>query len=227
LILNRGRIRYWAALLYERGWKSTVHYDRSLTVFRKLYEDINSFKLSIQERQQKNIFDSRFTYGEVVFYSFVRILEVAEPKQDEIFYDLGSGAGKAVFIAALVFDFSKVCGIEIIDNLYQLSNRLLQKLEAMPERQELMPYKKFNIEFIHSNFFEYNISEANIVFLNATCWRGEALDTIIIKLLELKKGARIILVTASLENIGGFQLKYSNLHLMSWGLSTVRIYQRI
>lgn len=225
---NRQRIRYWAALLQERGWKSTVHYDRCLTIFKKLYSNVNAAKISISERNTKGLSDNiAYTYGEVVFYSFVRILEMAEPKPQEVFYDLGSGAGKAVFIAGLVFDFSKACGIEKLEGLYNLSIETLANLKTLPERETLLSHKETNIQFIHGDFLQEDFSDADIVFINATCFRGDLFNEIIVRLLKLKPGARVILGSANLENIGGFELKYSNLHLMSWGLNAVKIYQRI
>lgn len=227
-LLNRRRIRYWVALLQERGWKSTVHYDRCLTVFKTLYTGVKPFQASLDERRQKNMMDdSSMIYGEVMFYSFVRILEKANPKPGEVFYDLGSGAGKAVMIAGLVFDFSKACGIEKLDSLYGLSVDLLKKLEEMPERKQLLAHKDLKIEFIHDDFLKPDISDADIVFLNATCFRSELFTAATKKLLGLKSGARIILTGANLDEIGGFELDYIDTHLMSWGLSQLRIYQRV
>ncbi len=225
---KRNTIRYWVELWHERGLKSTVHYDRCLTVFKTLYTDVNGMGASLQERREKGIMhDTSFTYGEVTFYSFVRILEKATPLPGEIFYDLGSGSGKAVFVAGLIFDFAKVCGIEKLDSLYTLSTSLLKKLDNLPERKQLLPTKQFNIDFIHDDFLSVDFHDADIIFINATCFRGDLFQAIIQKLLKLKLGARIILGSANLENIGGFQLIYSNMHLMSWGLNQIRIYQRV
>lgn len=225
---NRNRIRYWVALLNERGWKSTIHYDRCLKIFKKLYDNVNAMKISINERKERGIYsDSTYTYGEVTFYSFVKILEMAHPKPGEVFYDLGSGAGKAVMIAGLVYDFSKVCGIEQLNGLYELSMELRQKFQDLPEVNTLFPQKKNSIQFIHGDFLQQDISDGDIIFISATCFRGEMLNELIVKLLKLKVGARIILGSANLEQVGGFELKYSNMHLMSWGLNTVNIYQRI
>jgi precorrin-6B methylase 2 len=227
LRLLRYRIRYWGHLLMERGWKSSVHYDRCLKILTKLYENVSPFSISLEERKLKNIqADKSFTYGEVVFYSFAQILELAQPKPGEIFYDLGCGAGKPVFIAALVFDFAKACGVEKLENLYKLCVTLNEKLPTLPEVKELPADKKINIQFINDDFLKVDISEADIVFINATCFHGDLWDAILARLLKLKVGARVILTTRII-NIGGFKLKHQSLFLMSWGLSQVSIYERI
>lgn len=227
-MLNRTRIHYWVELLQERGWKSTIHYDRCLTIFKNLYTNINPMETSLNERRKKEIMgDVTYTYGEVTYYSFVRIVEKAEPQIGDVFYDLGSGGGKAVFIAGLVFDFSKACGIEKLENLYELSMQLVTKLQDLPERKALLPNKVVPVEFIHGDFLEVDFSDADIVFVNATCFKGELFDALIKELLKLKVGTRIILGSASLDEIGGFELKYQHHHLMSWGLSHIRIYKRV
>lgn len=225
--LFRQRIRYWVELLHERGWKSTIQYDHCLTLFKNLYTDINPVTVSLKERQEKGIIDdTSYIYGEIVFYSFVRILEQAQPKPGEIFYDLGSGGGKAVFIAGLVFDLTAY-GIEKLTSLYQLSCELKEKLQKMPEFKNYFPSKTVNIEFINADFLEYDFSNGDLIFVNATCFRGIIFDQLIKKFLNLKVGSRIILVSADLDDIGGFEVIYKNDHLMSWGLNRVSIYKRI
>ena len=45
-------------------------------------------------------------YGEVDFHSFARVLRKINPKPGCVFYDLGSGTAKAVFVARFMHDFS-------------------------------------------------------------------------------------------------------------------------
>lgn len=212
----------------ERGWHSTFQYDRCLRIFNKVYENVNAFQLSADERKAKNIENDRtLIYGEVTFYNFVKVLEYANVQSREVFYDLGSGGGKAVFIAGLTFDLAKVCGIEKLDTLYELSTSLLVKLKNMPEAKNLLPDKQINIEFIHDDFMKVDISDADIVFINATCYSGIFWNDIVAKFHKLKVGTRIIITSQKIEEIGGFEQKYSNIHLMSWGMAYVTIYQRI
>lgn len=223
----RLRIRYWCALLMERGWKSTIHYDRCLRIFNQLYSGIDCFKMSKSERKEKELLnEGSYTYGEVLFYSFVQLLELTDPKAGEVFYDLGSGGGKAVFIAGLVYDFSKACGIEKLNDLYQLSIATLSKLEVLPALKTELPNKKINIQFLQDDFLKVDISDGDIIFINATCFRGQLWEEVMIQLLKLKVGARIIVTTQGIP-IGGFELKHRNLFLMSWGLNTVSIYERV
>ena len=65
---------------------------------------------------------TEFTYGEVMFHQFVALMNLADPKPGEIFWDIGCGGGKPQAIAALVFPFLKSCkGIELLDNLFNVA----------------------------------------------------------------------------------------------------------
>jgi hypothetical protein len=51
----------------------------------------------------------------------------AEP--GKVFYDLGSGTGKAVFVARLTQDFSKCIGIEILHSLHLQAETIVTRFE--------------------------------------------------------------------------------------------------
>jgi hypothetical protein len=225
--LTRHRLRLLAGLMMEHGLRTTFHLEKCHKIFKKLYEGINAMAISLKQRNELKIReDSTYTYGEVTFYSFANILETAKPKPGEIFYDLGSGGGKAVFIAGLIYDFSKCCGVEKLPDLYQLCEGLLYKLQTMPELPQYLPFKKITIQFVNEDLLAYDFTDGDIIFINATCFRGEMWDLIVAKLSKLKSGARVILGSKKLES-GGFKLIHANFHLMSWGMNSVFIYEKL
>ena len=70
--------------------------------------------------QVSNYDKSAFTYGEIVFDTFVPLLSMANPKAGDLFYDLGCGTGKPLIAAALSFPNFKHCkGMELVDGLVQ------------------------------------------------------------------------------------------------------------
>lgn len=224
----RWRIRYWAALLLERGWYNTLHYDRCVRIINRLYKDTHPYRLSIEERKAKGLAeDSTLTYGEVTFYNFVRILESAKLAPGQIFYDLGSGSGKAVMIAGLVFNLAKACGIEKLESLYDLSVSVCNRLYQIPEYQQFFSDQKTQFEFIQGDFLEHDISNADCVFINATCFRNEIWTKIANRLVLLPSGCRVIIASQALPTGIDFALTYCNSHLMSWGMSRISIYERL
>ena len=65
---------------------------------------------------------TEFTYGEISFLHFIPIIEAMQPKQSEVFWDLGCGAGKALVTAAIVFPYlGKVRGVELLTGIAQIA----------------------------------------------------------------------------------------------------------
>ncbi|MDF2866705.1 MAG: histone methylation protein [Gammaproteobacteria bacterium] len=198
-----------------RGWLKRPHIQQTLAILKRLYHNVNAVEIARKAWQQRQFRDYAFIYGEIDLISFIAILEAAQLKSDDIFYDLGSGAGKAIFTAALAFNF-KVCkGIELVPELYQLSCQLKQQL----------PKLMTQIEFINADFLTVDFSDADVVFINAACFVGEAWQAIVAKFIQLKAGTRIIVGSKELP-IQHFNLMDENLRYMSWGKAMVRIYRR-
>lgn len=199
---------------------------RSLMILDKLYRDVNGMEISLAERERLKTDNPSFTYGEVTFPSIAVSLAIAEPKAGEVFYDLGAGAGKAVFCAALLNDWKKCKGIEFLPALYDCTQTLLGKLRQMPEAQQYFPQALENIEFIQNNILKADFSDADIVFMNATTFGPDLWDEMVHKLEELKSGSRIIVLTKRL-NKNNFELIQETTLPMSWGLNSVMVYKRI
>lgn len=68
--------------------------------------------------------------GEVDFKSFCSVLRKINPAPGTMFYDLGSGTGKAVFIARLTQDFARCVGIEILHGLHSQAQKIVDRSSA-------------------------------------------------------------------------------------------------
>lgn len=198
-----------------RSWLKRPSIQHTLQTLKQLYQNIDSIGVAQRAWQQRKFRDYAFIYGEVDIISFISILEAAHPKSGQIFYDLGSGAGKAVFTAALAFDFAACKGIELVPELYQLSIQLQQQLPELNKR----------IEFVNADFLTVDLTDADIVFINAACFMGETWQAITMKLKQLRPGTRIILGSKALTD-PAFSLMEEKLRYMSWGTALVRIYVR-
>lgn len=194
-------------------------------VYRLYTEDINPFYISMQYREDQKIAGDEYTYGEVVVSSFAELLKMCKPIPGEIFYDLGCGAGKAVFTAALCFPLLRCKGVELLPPLYELCVDLNQQFNQLAAKDSLFKKNKFNIEFINENLLRYDFISGNIFFLNATCFRDEDWKNLENKLAKLRAGTRFIVVTRMLTN-AVFELIQSGTYRMSWGPSSVFIYEK-
>lgn len=194
--------------------------EEKLKIFKQIFQDIDGFSLSLAERRKLGIDDKSFVYGEIVPESFCEILEKAKIDKDTIFYDLGSGVGKAVILAKLIFDIKKSIGIEYLDSLYQASLNAYQKFK------EIFNFEEGSINFIKGDLFTIPFNEGNLIFINSTCFDDNQIEKITNLSLNLKQGSKLIVLTKKI-NDKNFELIFENQFPFSWGMATVRIYQKI
>jgi len=107
-----------------------------------------------------------------------KMLELAKVKPGEIVYDLGCGDGRIIITAAKDFGAYAV-GIEIRKDLVEQCIRKVKEL-GLEDR----------VTIIYGNFFEVDISDADVVTLYLLTSINEKLKTKFIK--ELKPSARIV-----------------------------------
>jgi len=185
--------------------------EKNETELKNLFAGSHGKFISMKHRLTHFIRNKEFIYGEIDFLSFYTILEKTKPQEGEVFYDLGSGAGKAVFAAGYYFNFSKTCGIELLEPLYKLAKNQLKKVPLT------------QVEFINENFLNYDFSDADIVYVAATCLDPSTWEQLINKMAKLKPGSRIIVATKSIQH-EQFEPIHQGIELMSWGLCPVTIY---
>lgn len=106
------------------------------------------------------------------------MLRLADVQPSDVVYDLGSGDGRIVLIAARQFDARGV-GIEIEPRLVEESRETAKKLKVDDR-----------VEFIQKSFFDVDVSPATVV----TLYLGRELNLRLRPKLqrELRKGSRIV-----------------------------------
>lgn len=207
--------------LTERtDWSNIENKTRILDV---LYKNVYAKSSSIRYRLLHLIQDKEFIYGEIDFLSFYTILERAAPSTQDVFYDLGSGSGKAVLSAILFFNVKKSIGIELLPPLYEQSNSQLAKAS-----QRFLQYRSQmeRVQFINDSFLHYDFGDADIIYVAATCLTDATWNELISKMARLKPGSRIIVTTRIIHH-EQFESIYQGIELMSWGLCPVSIYKII
>ncbi len=106
------------------------------------------------------------------------MLKLAEVRPGEIVYDLGSGDGRILIIAAKEFG-AKCVGIEIRKDLVQ---EAIKRVKALGLENQ--------IKIIHGDFFEISISEADVVTMYLLTSVNERLRPKLEK--ELRPGTRVV-----------------------------------
>ncbi len=171
------------------------------------------------------------TYGEIDFSSFYKILRRLGPCRNKIFYDLGSGTGRAVIEARLVMDFAKCKGIEILKPLHDaaviVNDRFLEH-----KRSLLALTKDGDMSLVEGSITDIssdvscNWTDGDIVFANSTCFDKNLIDEISEIGDRLKPGSIFITFTKGLTS-SAFELIDKSRLKMSWGPATVYIQRRL
>ena len=107
-----------------------------------------------------------------------KMLEVAKVQPDDVVYDLGSGDGRIVILAAQKFGAHAV-GVEINSDLYEESSERIRKLGLQGRAQ-----------ILHENMFEVNVRHATVVTLYLLTAVNERLRPMLAS--QLRSGARIV-----------------------------------
>lgn len=113
-----------------------------------------------------------------------KAFKLAGLKSSDTVYDLGSGDGKTLIIAAREFG-ARAVGIEI-DPLRFYISKFIIWLSGLSDK----------IEVRRENFLKTDISDANVVFLYLV---PKALNKLLPKLNNLKRGSRIICIKYQID----------------------------
>jgi SAM-dependent methyltransferase len=205
--------------------------DKLEEVWNTLFADCSTShgkKLSKNERAALGVNKASLVYGEVSFNSFGTVVwgPFVNLKSGGIFYDLGSGTGRGVFCAALLHDFKKCVGIEILESLHKASGEVLERFnkEMRPKLSESQ--KAMEISMKRASFLDLDWSDADLVFANSTCFDEDLVNEIGKCAEKLKEGAYVITLTKRL-NSPCFKLLDSTQYTMSWGYATVHVHRRL
>ena len=107
-----------------------------------------------------------------------KMLKFAQVKEGDIVYDLGSGDGRIIIMAAKEFD-AKSVGIEA-DPIRQRWSKLMIRRHNLTDR----------VQALRGNFFNYDIGEASVVTLYLGVSTNDKLREKLKK--ELNPGTRIV-----------------------------------
>lgn len=179
--------------------------------------------------------DDSLVYGEIDLAGFCTLLQdlfaSSTAATKGIFYDLGSGSGRAVFCARLLGDYSHCIGIELLSNLHQLAMSV-QSLYKFVSRHKL---QHTSVTFVCSDLLDYDWSDGTLVYVPNLLFDKAMMKKIAEKATKLQQGAFLVSLKkfgqgggeeANTEFHGAFDLKQTSLVPMSWGDSNVYVYQR-
>ncbi len=200
-------------------WQRQLDLPKHAVIFKALYQPINGFLLSKRARVHQDAFD--YFYGEIDFHSFIALLFLTHLNRETIFYDLGSGTGKAVLASAMVFDVKRSIGIELFKELHEAAKLQQEKLKNHSEYKG----KAARITFLNEDFLAADFSDATLIFINATSFIGPTWQRLCKRLERVKTNTRVITTSKQLQATH-FSLESTHPVRMSWGIVQAYIYRR-
>ncbi|SEK52696.1 Histone methylation protein DOT1 [Stigmatella aurantiaca] len=198
---------------------------RAQEIFDQLYGNLPGYEIARAEKQRTGRGDASTTYGEVVPGPFHEVVAAVSPQPGEQFIDLGSGTGKATILAAMLFPFSRVVGVELLPGLGDAARQVLQRYDA-EVRPQLPPGQQAQrIEFIDGDMLELDFRDYDVVFAHGTCYGPQLMQQLAVKLEELKPGARAVIAGQTIQS-PAFSVLGMKVMRADWGSSITALYQR-
>ncbi len=201
-------------------WLDSKEKDRAHQIFKMLFSNKVEQHLTSRLNNILKKQDISYTYGEIEFVAFGLLLEKANPAPEDTMIDLGSGTGKAVFAASLLYPTLHVTGIELASHLYQFSLKQLDKFKSLMKDDDPA------IILVKGDMLTVDLSAYNIVFANATCFSPELFAGLLNCLGDMPVGARLIITTKEVVR-EDFAEIYHEVLVMSWGKCHCRVYEKI
>ncbi len=211
---------HWKRRTIIKRWYHSLNLPQHLATHQHLYQTVDGFALSKRARLIGDAME--YTYGEIDFVSYIALLSLTNPNPSTVFYDLGSGIGKAVIASAMVFKMQKCCGIELFELLHQQALHQLTLLKEMPDYRD----KADIIQFIHKDFLLADFNDATLIFVNATAYFGETWERLMLRLKQMSSETLIITTSKKLPP-DAFTLLSTTTVRMSWGLVSAYIQRPI
>ncbi len=200
-------------------WQKTLNLQEHQQFFQQLYQPIDGFALSNRARQKQDAIE--YTYGEIEFLPFIALLSLVRPDGETVFYDLGSGIGKAVLACAMVYPVHKSVGVELLPELYLGACNQAKLLATYPNYVE----KTKKIEFILGNFLEVDLNEATLIFINSTTIFGSVWEDLCARINNLPQLNTVITTSKILISNNFFVTNHTKIE-MSWGVVDAYIHTR-
>ena len=190
------------------------------TIFNHLYGQIKGYEVSNSARAKFSGSTEKLLYGELPFDTWRKIVEYVNPRQNGVFFDLGSGTGRVVLQSHLLFNFSKSIGVELLDGLHEKACEIKNNFEKEVKTQIQNHLVGREMQFLKANFFDVDLREADLILMNHPFKEGEDFSRLEEKFLnELKPGTKIVTIIRALKN-PAFKSLGKQKFKFSWGDST-------
>lgn len=115
------------------------------------------------------------TYGDLLYYSALKLLKWLDPKPSDVFMDVGFGLGKLLFQVFLTTDVARVVGIEINECRFTIATQVAAELKH--KLPKLFEHDR-SIDLFCGDFLESSFPSVTMIYLCCTVFSFELLSAI-------------------------------------------------
>lgn len=201
--------------------------DEILFQVQELYKpfDILAHKRSAEQRDLEFHGNKSLVFGQIDPKGFSELLSFIKPSCGQTFVDLGSGIGKAVLLAALLYPTLRCIGVERLSSLVDLSHEVYEK-----GLRQFAFLQNTQTSFFCDDLFDFDLSQADLIWVSATCFDEELMYRLHIKLEEVKLGTKLMCLSKGIDS-PHWQLIGRKFYRMDWNSddegTIVHSYRRI
>ena len=211
--------------------------NRQIYFYDKLYQDYDfqtCKDISTKSRRKNHFRSSGLAYAEIKYNQYAEIfcqLYKHGLEREGLagkFVDIGCGVGKAVFATALLHDFKWIVGIEIIEELVEVSNTILSnrwKQMIIDGEIEDVDKRQIDIKFMCGDAAYIAWQDADVAFMNSTCFGEDLRASLAAIANKMRKDSLVISVSHPLQS-NMFECVLALKMDVSWGSSTAYVYKK-
>lgn len=195
------------------------------TLFNFLYSKVDGYRTASISQAAKPGSREELLYGEIPFKSWQKIVARIKPKENAVFYDLGSGIGRVVMQSYLIFDFKKSVGIELLDGLHNKALDVEKTFETIVKPQVEKNLIGKELIFRKDNILTTDFSDADLILLSHPFKIEENFLQLEEKFLRtLKPKTKIISLIRFFRSNKFKEIGFGN-YEFSWGKSKAYFYE--
>ena len=160
-------------------------------------------------------------YGELCYYSVVKLLKHLNITRHDNFLDLGSGLGKLLFQIALTTEAQQITGIEINPKRYAIASSILATMKnQLPEH-----FKSKNVTLIEGDFLEAPLHSITMIYVCNMVFSSNLLDAIG-KKINTMETVKTVVSFRKLPYLSCFKLTKKIFLHASWDYIACYLYKR-
>ena len=195
------------------------------TLFNFLYSKVDGYTIASASQGALPGSREELLYGEIPFTTWQKIVERIKPKDDAVFFDLGSGTGRVVLQSHMIFNFKKSVGIELLDGLHNKALEVEATFDKIIKPQISKHLADKEMLFRKDNILHVDYSEADFLLLSHPFKEEDDFLFLEEKFLrELKPKTKIVALIRYLRNDKFKDLGFGTYNF-SWGKSTAYFYE--